>query len=101
MHDCVLLTKRKDGLKHSYAILVFPDEDILTGHRTVSAGTTLPREHALKQVYLPERSHVRMVFKLVGTPLSKFKDTKELANVFRDAIEGKIRLLLLMAILHG
>ncbi|EPS92699.1 hypothetical protein FOMPIDRAFT_91439, partial [Fomitopsis schrenkii] len=54
-------------------------QDILTGHRTVSAGTTLPREHALKQVYLPEQSHVRMVFKLVGTPLSKFKDTKEQA----------------------
>ncbi|EPT03336.1 hypothetical protein FOMPIDRAFT_54087 [Fomitopsis schrenkii] len=67
-------------------------QDILAGHRTVSAGhnrdMTLPREKMLEQVHLYERSHVRMVLKSVGTPLSEFRDTKELATAFRDAIEG-------------
>ncbi|KAI0726951.1 hypothetical protein C8Q72DRAFT_751951, partial [Fomitopsis betulina] len=67
-------------------------QDIRAGHRTVSAGhnrdTNLPPERALKQVYLHERSHVRMVLKTVGTPLADFNDTKELATAFLDAIEG-------------
>ncbi|EPS93011.1 hypothetical protein FOMPIDRAFT_1093786, partial [Fomitopsis schrenkii] len=31
---------------------------------------------------------VRMMLKSVGTPLSEFRDTKELATAFRDAIKG-------------
>ncbi|EPT03318.1 hypothetical protein FOMPIDRAFT_1116313, partial [Fomitopsis schrenkii] len=67
-------------------------QDIFAGHRTVSAGHNrdmkLPREKMLEQVHLYERSHVRTVLKSVGTPLSEFQDTKELATAFRDAIEG-------------
>ena len=66
--------------------------NIKAGHRTVSAAhnrdSTLPPERVVKHMHLYERSHVRMVLKSVGTPLSEFKDTKELAMAFRDAIEG-------------
>ncbi|EPT03324.1 hypothetical protein FOMPIDRAFT_1046879 [Fomitopsis schrenkii] len=67
-------------------------QDILAGHRTVSAAhnrhTALPREKMLEQVHLYERSYVRTVLRSVGTPLSEFPETKELATAFRDAIEG-------------
>ena len=71
-------------------------KDIDTGHRTISAAhnrdVTLPPERAIKYVQLYERSHVRMVSKSVGIPLSEFKDTKELATAFRDAVEGTFRI---------
>ena len=66
--------------------------DILAGHRTVSAAhnrdTALDGRRLLEEVHLYERSHVRLILQSVGTPLSEFKDTKELAMAFRDAIEG-------------
>ncbi|EPT03321.1 hypothetical protein FOMPIDRAFT_1046876 [Fomitopsis schrenkii] len=78
-------------------------QDILAGHRTISAGhnrdMTLPPKQMLAQVHLYERSHVRTVLKSVGTPLSEFRDTKELATAFRDAIEGH-RLASVKGVVH-
>ncbi|EPT03332.1 hypothetical protein FOMPIDRAFT_89023 [Fomitopsis schrenkii] len=78
-------------------------QDILAGHRTISAGhnrdMTLPPKQMLAQVHFYERSHVRTVLKSVGTPLSEFRDTKELATAFRDAIEGH-RLAYVKGVVH-
>lgn len=38
---------------------------------------------------LLERSHTRTVSRSVGTPLSRFRETREMAQALRDAIHGK------------
>lgn len=40
-----------------------------------------------------ERSHMRFVVTDVGRPVTRFKNTRELVNAFRDAIRGTLSLL--------
>ncbi|KZT04902.1 uncharacterized protein LAESUDRAFT_702851 [Laetiporus sulphureus 93-53] len=51
-------------------------------HRTISSFGNLGRHPK------DDRTHMRLVFRPLGRPLEDFKDTKELAQVLRDAIIG-------------
>ena len=54
-------------------------------HRTICAWL---REETGKDARFNERSHMRLVMKTVGRPLSSFKSTKEMVIAIRDAIIG-------------
>lgn len=54
-------------------------------HRTISAWL---RRKGKVNAKFNERSHVRLVMKTVGRPLSSFKSTKEMVTAIRDAIIG-------------
>ena len=54
-------------------------------HRTICAWL---REETGKDARFNERSHMRLVMKTVGRPLSSFKSTKEMVTAIRDAIIG-------------
>ncbi|KAI0769618.1 hypothetical protein BD413DRAFT_477111, partial [Trametes elegans] len=47
-----------------------------------------------------ERSHTRLVVNVVGRPLSRFKSTKQLAMVMRDALRGHLLALENGGVLH-
>ena len=54
-------------------------------HRTICAWL---RDKNRKSARFNERSHMRLVMKTVGRPLSSFKSTKEMVTALRDAIIG-------------
>ena len=55
-------------------------------HRTICAW--LRDKAGAQEARFNERSHVRLVMKTVGRPLSTFKSTKEMVTAIRDAIIG-------------
>ncbi|KAH9915211.1 uncharacterized protein B0H18DRAFT_1042164 [Fomitopsis serialis] len=57
----------------------------LVGYRTIAGAHNAPEMGRLN-----ERSHTRLVLETVGTPLARFKRTKQLAMALRDAIEGRV-----------
>ncbi|KAH9930096.1 uncharacterized protein B0H18DRAFT_930880, partial [Fomitopsis serialis] len=60
-----------------------PDRPPVYGHRTICGQLRDP-----KNANYYERSHMRVIMKTVGRPLSSFKSTKELVHALRDAIIG-------------
>ena len=54
-------------------------------HRTICAWL---RQADRSKARFKERSHMRLVMKTVGRPLSSFKSTKEMVTAIRDAIIG-------------
>lgn len=73
--DLDSLTQGEEGRPPSYGIY----------HRTICAWL---RQKNRSKAKFNERSHMRLVMKTVGRPLSSFKSTKEMVTAIRDAIIG-------------
>lgn len=71
--------------EHELTQLTFPPE-FVSGHRTVSACCRGSRPGF-------ERGQIRLVMKTMGTPITDFKSTYEMASGICDAVKGTVLLI--------
>ncbi|EED84109.1 predicted protein [Postia placenta Mad-698-R] len=83
---CVQFAKYPNTSRKSCTDACVPHRSLLTGHCTISSARLgVPLNSEL------ERSHMRLVLKTVGRPISHFTRTYQLIEAFRDAIMGHQR----------
>ncbi|KAF9808132.1 hypothetical protein IEO21_07968 [Rhodonia placenta] len=83
---CAQLAKNPNTSRKSCTDACVPHRSLFTGHCTISSARLgMPLDSEL------ERSHMRLVLKTVGRPISHFTRTYQLIEAFRDAIIGHQR----------
>ncbi|OSX58251.1 hypothetical protein POSPLADRAFT_1049485 [Postia placenta MAD-698-R-SB12] len=85
---CAQLAKNPNTSRTSCTDACVPHRSLLSGHCTISSARLgMPLDSELG------RSHMRLVLKTVGRPISRFTRTYQLIEAFRDAIIEHTRLV--------